>query len=110
MDLYNEINSLCLELEHSIKSLHENGVNYAEAYKNYRVLLSKELLRLKTNGMPVTIAYDIARGRKEVADAKFEELSTEAIYKANLENINALKLRIKVLENQYDKEWGNTNG
>ena len=64
----------------------------------------------KANGMPVTIAYDIARGRKEVADAKFEELSTEAIYKANLENINALKLRIKVLENQYDKEWGNTNG
>ena len=38
---------------------------------------------------------------------KFEEISKEAIYKANLESINALKLEIKIIQNQIDKEWGN---
>ena len=56
------------------------------------------------------IAYDIARGNEDVANAKFGELSTEAIYRANLENIQAIKLQIKILQNQYDKEWGMAGG
>lgn len=107
MDLYNQINNLCISLNQSVKELSTTGREYATAYQQYRMLLAKELLRLKTDGMPVTIAYDIARGKEEVATAKFEELSKEALYRANLENINSLKLQIKVLENQYDKEWGN---
>ena len=35
----------------------------------------------------------------------YEEISKEAIYKSNLEVINAIKLNIKVLMNQYDKEY-----
>lgn len=40
------------------------GKAYAEAYKNYRVLLSQELLKLKAEGMPVTICSDLARRQK----------------------------------------------
>lgn len=110
MDIYNEIQQKNEELRNAVASLSQTGRNYAEAYKTYRILLAQELLRLKNDGMAVTIAYDIARGNEDVANAKFGELSTEAIYRANLENIQAIKLQIKILQKQYDKEWGMAGG
>ncbi len=71
--------------------------------------LAKELVKLKSEGMPVTIAYDIARGNPEIAELKFQEISTEGIYKANLEAINVFKLEIKIIENQLNREYGNIN-
>ncbi|MBQ7139949.1 MAG: hypothetical protein IJO32_00420 [Bacilli bacterium] len=107
MDLYNELMQKQKELDICIKSLRKTGNDYAEAYTNYRIKLSQELVKLRDEGMPVTIAYDVARGKQEIAKAKFNEISKEAIYKANLESINAIKLQIKILDNQLEKEWGN---
>ena len=107
MDLVNELNSLSNKLSLSIKSLIKTGKDYAKAYTDYRVALAKELVRLKDDGMAVTIAYDVARGKPEIAKLKFNEIATEAIYKANLEAINSTKLQIKIIQNQIDKEWGN---
>lgn len=108
MDLYNDLNQKQRELDISIKSLRKTGNDYAEAYTNYRIKLAQELVRLRNEGMPVTLAYDVARGKQEIAKAKFNEISKEAIYKANLESINALKLQIKILENQLDREFKNS--
>lgn len=107
MDLVNELNNLSNKLSLSVKSLIQTGKDYAKAYTDYRVALAKELVRLKDDGMAVTIAYDVARGKPEIAKLKFNEIANEAIYKANLESINAVKLQIKIIQNQIDKEWGN---
>ena len=107
MDLTNELNNLISKLDVSVKSLRKTGSEYAKAYTDYRVALAKELVRLKDDGMAVTIAYDVARGKPEIAKLKFNEIATEAIYKANLEAINSTKLQIKIIQNQIDKEWGN---
>ena len=107
MDLVNELNSLSNKLSLSIKSLIKAGKDYAKAYTDYRVALAKELVRLKDDGMAVTIAYDVARGKPEIAKLKFNEIANEAVYKANLESINAVKLQIKIIQKQIDKEWGN---
>lgn len=104
-DFYSEIQKKTQDLETSVKMLRKTGEDYANAYTNYRIALSKELLRLKNDGMAVTLAYDIARGLPSVAKLKFEELMKEAIYNANKESINALKLQIKILENQLSREW-----
>lgn len=109
MDLVNQIQYLQKQLNISIKALRKTGEDYARAYTDYRVALAKELLELKNEGYAITLAGDIARGKTEIAKLKFNEISAEAIYKANLESINALKLQLKVLMNQYDKEWGNNN-
>ena len=108
MDLYNDLQQKIKELDICIKSLRKTGNDYAKAYTTYRIKLSQELVKLRDEGMAVTLAYDVARGKQEIAKAKFDEISKEAIYKANLESINATKLQIKVLENQLEKEWGNT--
>lgn len=109
MDIVNQINYLQKQLDKSIKLLRQTGTQYAKAYTEYRVALAKELLLLKDEGYAITLAGDIARGKPEIAKLKFNEISAEALYKANQESINALKIEIKVLSNQYDKEWGNTS-
>lgn len=106
MDLYNTLNSLLEDLQTSVKSLRTTATEYAEAYKNYRVLLAKKLTQLKAEGMAITLASDIARGDEEIATAKMVEIKKEAIYKANMESINAIKLQIKVIENQITRELG----
>lgn len=83
----------------------KRGMDYAKAYKNYRVLLSQELLKLKAEGMPVTIAYDIARGTEQVANAKEQEIITECLYKSCQEAINTYKLQIKILQENMNKDY-----
>lgn len=106
-DLYNELMQKSKELDISIKSLRKTGNDYAEAYTNYRMELAKELLKLKAEGYAITLAGDIARGKPEIAHLKYQEIAKEAIYKANLESINAIKLQIKLIQSQLDKEWSN---
>lgn len=107
MDLYNELNNLISKLDVSVKSLRKTGSEYAKAYTDYRVALAKELMILKEEGYAITLAGDIARGKPEIAKLKFKEISSEAIYKANQESINALKLQIKIIQEQINKEWSN---
>lgn len=106
MDLVNELNKLITKLDISVKSLRNTGSDYAKAYTDYRVALAKELMILKEEGYAITLAGDIARGKPEIARLKFKEISTEAIYKANQESINALKLQIKIIQEQINKEYG----
>lgn len=107
MDLTNELNNLIYKLDVSVKSLRKTGSDYAKAYTDYRVVLAKELMILKEEGYAITLAGDIARGKPEIAKLKFKEISSEAIYKANQESINALKLQIKIIQEQINKEWSN---
>ena len=105
MDLTNELNNLINKLDISVKSLRKTGSDYAKAYTEYRVALAKELMILKEEGYAITLAGDIARGKPEIARLKFKEISSEAIYKANQESINALKLQIKIIQEQINKEY-----
>lgn len=109
MDLLLELNSKMKDLDISIKSLRKTGEEYARAYTQYRMALAKELVKLKDEGYAITLAGDIARGKPEIAKLKFLEISKEAIYRANLESINATKLAIKVIQEQVNKEWTNSD-
>jgi hypothetical protein len=106
MDLQIELNNRLRDLDIAIKSLRKTGEDYAKAYTDYRVELAKELMLLKNEGYAITLAGDIARGKPEIAHLKFKEISKEAIYKANLESINATKLAIKIIQEQIEREYG----
>jgi hypothetical protein len=106
MDLQIELNNRLRDLDIAIKSLRKTGEDYAKAYTDYRVELAKELMLLKNEGYAITLAGDIARGKPQIAHLKFLEISKEAIYKANLESINATKLAIKIIQEQIEREYG----
>lgn len=105
MDLVNELESLIEKLNISVKQVRISGEEYARADRDYKVALSETLVMLEAEGRPVSNLIYIARGYKKVADAKYQQICKEAIYKANLESIQSLKLQIKIVENELDREY-----
>ena len=105
MDLLQEMWKINELLTKALEQYKQRGREYAKAYRDYRVMLAKELLKLKSDGMPVTIAYDIARGTPEIADAKEKEIIQESLYESCKEAINTYKLQIKILQEQINKEY-----
>lgn len=95
------------QMEQAVKMLRKTGEEFAAAERDYKVLLRQEALKLKDSGMAVGLIEKTVYGIREVADARFKRDCAEAVYKANQESINTTKLTIKILMNQYDKEWGN---
>ena len=96
MDLLQELWKINDLLTKALEQYKQRGKEYAQAYKNYRVMLAQELLRLRAEQVPVTIAYDIARGKEEIANAKEQEIIAESLYESCQEAINTYKLQIKL--------------
>ena len=107
IDLYEEIQRLTNTLTQSIKLLRTNGVKLAEAERNYKVSLAKEALKMKADGMPVTLINQVIYGTKEVSELRFKRDVEQATYDANKEYINSCKLQLRLLEAQLEREWAN---
>lgn len=109
MDLINELQQKINELNISIKALRKTGTEFAEAERDYKITLREEALKLRAEkGMPVTLIQQVVYGVPEVARKRFERDIKEAIYQANQEAINSTKLQIRIIENQLQREYGNT--
>ena len=108
MDLYTELRQLTEQLEISIKSLRKTGTAYAQAEKDYKVLLRQECLKLRDEGMAIGLITLTCYGIPEVAEARFKRDTAEAIYTANKEAISSIKLQLRLVENQLQREWGAT--
>lgn len=104
-DLYQELQSKTRQLDISIKQLKQSGINYAQAEKDYKILLRMECLKLRDDGMAIGLIDKTCYGIPEVAEAKFKRDAAEAVYKANMEAINSIKLQMRLLENQIGREW-----
>lgn len=106
MDLYLELQAKTRELDISIRQLRVSGTAYAEAERAYKVLLREECLKLRDEGMAIGMIDKTCYGIPSVADARFKRDVAEAVYKANLEAINSIKLQMRLIENQLQREWG----
>ena len=101
----NEINDLQKRLGDGIKIMGNLGRKWAEKERAYRVALMQATLLEKDKGTPATLIGTIVKGT--VANEKFARDEAEALWKTAQENVNALKIQIKVLDNQIGREWGN---
>jgi len=106
MDLYQELQQKINELNISIKELRKSGTSYAQAERDYKILLRSECLKLRDSGMAIGMIDKTCYGIPAVADARFKRDVAEAVYKANLEAINSIKLQMRLLENQIQREFG----
>lgn len=106
MDIFETINQLMQELDISVKTLRKSGTEYAEAERKYKIKLRQEALKLRAEeNMPVTLINQIIYGVEEVATLRFERDIKEAVYQANQEAINSIKLKLRILEGQLNREW-----
>ena len=106
MELWEQIEQKIKELDVSVKSLRKTGTEFAEAERDYKQKLREEALKLKSEGMAVTLLDKVIYGVPEVANLRFKRDVCEAVYQANQESINVLKLNIRILEGQLNRDWG----
>ena len=105
-DLMMELNAKLQQLDKCIKQLRKSGSEYAAAERDYKVLLRKECLKLRDEGMAVGMIDKTCYGIPSVAEARFKRDIAEVTYKANMEAINSLKLQLRLLDAQIGREWG----
>lgn len=108
MELYDELEQKLRQLDASIRQLRKSGTEYAQAEKDYKILLRSECLKLRDGGMAIGLIDKTCYGIPAVAEARFKRDVTSAVYKANLEAINSIKLQLRLIESQISREWGNS--
>lgn len=109
MDLYSELQTKTAQLELSVRELRKNGTAYAQAEKDYKILLRQECLKLRDAGMAIGMIDKTCYGIPAVAEARFKRDVAETIYRANQEAINSIKLEMRLIEGQLQREWGVSN-
>ena len=105
-DLWSELRTKTRQLDYSVKELRKSGTAYAEAEKAYKIKLRETALRLRSQDMAVGMISMTVYGVPEVAELRFKRDCCEAVYKANVEAINAIKLEIRIINEQLSREWG----
>lgn len=109
-DLYQELMQKRKELTVCIKLLRKNGTAFAAAERDYKIILRQECLKLRAEGMAVGMIDKCAYGVPAVADARFKRDVAEAVYLANRESINAIKLEMRIIAEQHSREWNDVSG
>lgn len=110
MELWQELEVKNKQLEQALRTVRQNGIALAEAEKNYKEAVSKEALKLRDEGMAVTLIDKIIYGLPSISTLRFERDCAEVVYEANKEAIQVKKLQIRLIESQINREWGNVNG
>lgn len=109
MDLYNKLQIQVDLLQKSLEQLRKTSEAYAEAERDYKILLRQEVLKLRDEGEAIGVINLICYGIPSVAEARFKRDCAEGVYKANQEAINTYKLKIRLIEAQLSREWVNDN-
>lgn len=103
--LVNELNELQGQLVQGVKIMADYGRTLAKAEYDYKVALAEQSLRLRDEGMAVTLIDKVVYGK--VAKERMHRDVAEVMYKTALEHINATKLRLRLVQAQIEKEWSN---
>lgn len=105
LDMIQEIGAKSSLLDAAVKQLGVRGKAYAQAERDYKVALAKRIMQEREKGTPVTIISDVCRGDTEIARLRFERDCAEVVYKSAMEAIQSIKLQIRILDAQVEREW-----
>lgn len=104
--MWQEIEKYINLLETAVTEMKKRSKDLAQKEYLYRMALSKRLTELRADGQPVTHLADIARGEPNIAKLRLDRDIAKGLYDSSQEAINVYKLKIRILENQYAREWG----
>lgn len=95
-DITKEIHAASQRLSKSADALFDLGRAKAEAERDYRSMLAKEMLKLKADKMPTTLIPDLAKGN--VSNFLFQRDLAEARFKAGIEAADSIKVQVSALQ------------
>lgn len=93
-------------LVETVNAMKNEGRKLAQATRDYKIALRKEILRLHvSDGVAWTACYELALGEDKVAELRFKRDIRQSDYDVCLEKINQLKLEIRLLEAEIKQDW-----
>lgn len=104
--MWEEVQKTIEDLEKCVSEYKKYNQDYSIKERKYRIALSQKLTELRAAGEKVTHLADIARGIPYIADLRFERDIAEGLKKSAEEGINFYKIKVKILNDQYAREWG----
>ena len=104
-ELINRLNTLSEQLSNGLRLMGKFGREYAKAEREYKKELAKNTAILRSKDMPVTLIQLQIYGIDNVADKRYERDMAKVLYNTSQENINVLKLQMRLMENQIDREY-----
>lgn len=93
--LMREINT---RLNNAIKEMNIQAKHMASAEREYKVALAHRILELRTEGVPVTIINDLARGDERIAELRFKRDLARSLYETAKEGMRSLRVEANVLQ------------
>ena len=84
------------------------GREKGEAEAAYQAALAKRMLELRSEGVPASMAKDIARGDRAVAAAYVRFVAAEAIHRATIESELLYKKDVDVYREEVNRGWANS--
>ena len=104
-DLWQEIEQKRKELNVCIREMRKSGTAYAEAERIYKIKLREWCLKLRSQDMPIGLIDKTCYGIPEVADLRFKRDVAETVWKANQEAVQSIKLQLRLIDAQLNREW-----
>lgn len=95
-DIALEIRRVSKRLDDAPRAIFNASKGFAEAERAYRKALSIEIMKLKSEGLNVSIMADVARGN--CSDLKYERDLKEGLYRSSLESCKALQAELSGLQ------------
>jgi hypothetical protein len=90
----------------SVQAMKVIGRQLAQATKDYKIALRKEILRLRIeDGVAWTACYELALGEENVAELRYKRDIRQSDYDVCIEKINSVKLEIKLLDGEIKQDW-----
>ena len=104
-NLLTTIEELTHSLDETIDMFLQAGLKLADAEAEYSICLRQKALVEKDAGVSVTFIDKFLRGDEEIAQKRKQRDICEAYRDTLKEKINSLKLQIRVVESQAQREW-----
>lgn len=96
----------CIRLiDLALKEAKKRGKVMVDAELKYYSEKAEESFSLLQEGYANTFIQTVIKGRPRVAQAMRDYHEAEVLYKNANEAINALKLKLRVLENEQQRDW-----
>jgi hypothetical protein len=87
----------------------KRGAEMVEAEAAYYTAKAEESFRLLNEGYANTLIQSVIKGIARVSEAMKRYHAAEVSYKNAVEAIQVWKLKLRVLEAEYEREWNQTN-
>ena len=92
-------------LDKALIEAKSRGKVMVEAEARYYTEKARESFRLLEAGFANTYIQTVIKGRPGVSEAMSEYHEAEVLYKNSNEAINVFKAKLRVLENEQEREW-----